>query len=534
MNTKIINPILPGFFPDPSICEANGAYYLVNSSFSYFPGLPIFKSTDCCNWEQIGNIIHRESQLDFIGQGVSRGLFAPTIRYHNGRFYCICTQVDRIGNFFVYADNPEGPWSDPIVIPGAEGIDPSLFFDDDGKVWYTGTRPAPEGVKWNGNWEIWIQQLDIETGKLLGEPKGIWRGALKQCIWPEGPHIYKIDGTYFLMHAEGGTGPDHAVCIAKCDTIDGEWVGKPANPILTHRHLGMGAGVVYVGHADLFKDTNGRWWMVCLASRPYGKVGEKCCNMGRETFLVPVKWENGWPLVSWQTGLVENAYTIEGNVAKRENSDTDAVIFPEKDDFDCDKLADYWISLRSRNPKLVTLSENKGNLRLYASGNICGTEETSFVAQRQTAFSYESYTKMNANLKSNGDGAGLCCFQCENFNYKLQLTLKDGKYFVQLLKNDGSEKLDSVIAEKQVDSNQIVLGVVANKQKLQFVFGADKSNLQVLASDIDATILSVEKAGGFVGTIIGMYAQSENGNESYADFDWFEYKNLTKEWIDNE
>ena len=309
MSKKIINPILSGFYPDPSVCVANGKFYLVNSSFSYFPGLPIFESSDCCEWTQIGNIIDQDSQLNFSGQGVSRGLFAPTIRYNNGKFYCICTQVDRIGNFFVTADKPEGPWSDPIVIEGAEGIDPSLFFDDDGTVWYIGTRPAPEGCKYNGNWEIWIQQIDINTGKLLGDSKGIWRGALKDCVWPEGPHIYKIDGMYYLLHAEGGTGPDHAVCVARCATIDGEWEGKKSNPILTHRHLGKSAGVVYVGHADLFCDNNNRWWMVCLASRPYGQGENRCCNMGRATFLVPVKWEDGWPVAMSQMYSGEKAVT---------------------------------------------------------------------------------------------------------------------------------------------------------------------------------------------------------------------------------
>ena len=190
----IKNPILPGFYPDPSICRAGNKYYLVNSTFDYFPGLPVFESENLCEWVQIGNAIDRESQLDFSNAYMTRGLFAPTIRYNKGKFYIICTQVDKLGNFFISADNPAGPWSDPIKIEGAEGIDPSLFFDDDGTVWYIGTRPAPEGPKWNGNWEIWVQRIDLATGKLYGKDTGIWRGALKRCIWPEGPHIYKIDG----------------------------------------------------------------------------------------------------------------------------------------------------------------------------------------------------------------------------------------------------------------------------------------------------------------------------------------------------
>ena len=162
----IKNPIRPGFYPDPSVCRAGNKYYLVNSSFNYCPGLPIFESENLSEWKQIGNAIDRTSQLDFSNALMTRGLFAPTIRYNKGKFYIICTQVDKVGNFFISADDPAGPWSDPVVIEGAEGIDPSLFFDDDGTVWYIGTRPAPEGPKWNGNWEIWVQRIDLATGKL--------------------------------------------------------------------------------------------------------------------------------------------------------------------------------------------------------------------------------------------------------------------------------------------------------------------------------------------------------------------------------
>lgn len=536
MSNRIVNPILPGFYPDPSICAVNGCFYLVNSSFSYFPGLPIFKSTDLVKWEQIGNIIDRPEQLDFTGAGVSRGLFAPTIRYHEGKFYCICTQVDKIGNFFVTADDPAGPWSNPIPIPGAEGIDPSLFFDDDGTCWYVGTRPAPEGVKWNGNWEIWIQRLNVENGQLLGEPKGIWRGALKNCEWPEGPHIYKINGKYYLLHAEGGTGPDHAVCVARCDTIDGEWVGKKANPILTHRHLGMGAGVIYVGHADLFQDNDKRWWMVCLASRPYGEKGKRFCNMGRETFMVPVMWEEDWPVVSWETGKVENVYSITGHVVQRTPEDIEAVTFPAVEDFNKTELDDFWINLRKRNFDYMSLTEKSGNLRLYGGQEITGNGEVSMLCRRQTGFSYEASTSLTANFSKDGDCAGIVCFQNEKFNYRLQLKLKGQTTLVQLIKAAGGE--DEVIAENVFTGGQKsiygVLRVVAEKQMLRFEFGVDERNLNVLADNIDASILSVEKAGGFVGTIIGMFAVSADDytkKEFYADFDWFRYENTTRDWI---
>lgn len=539
MSVKIINPVLPGFYPDPSVCAVDGNYYLVNSSFSYVPGLPIFKSTDGAKWTQIGNIIDRERQLDFSGQGVSRGLFAPTIRYNNGKFYCICTQVDKIGNFFVTADKPEGPWSDPIVIKGAEGIDPSLFFDDDGTAWYVGTRPAPEGCAYPGNWEIWIQRIDVTTGELLGESKGIWRGALRDCVWPEGPHIYKIFGRYYLIHAEGGTGPDHAVCCARCDTIDGQWVGYKSNPILTHRHLGAGAGVKYVGHGDLFCDNNGRWWMVCLATRPYGEGKERFSNMGRETFIVPVKWEDEWPVCSWETGLVENAYSITGRVTKRDVDDSDAVSFPVIDDFNSDNLDMFWLSLRHRNPDFINCTENSGNLRLYGSGAITESGDTSFVARRQTGFSYEAGTKITCHFVNDNDAAGLVCFQNEKFNYRLQCKKAGRIIQLQLIKACGGD--DEVLVEEVISGGNgdfsCVLRVVAEKQKLRFEYGVDERNMNILIENVDSSILSVEKAGGFVGTLIGVFATAGGDiakKEFYADYDWFKYEDIGRIWVDKQ
>ena len=534
MATRIINPILPGFYPDPSICNADGVYYLVCSSFSYVPGLPVFKSRNLVSWEQIGNVIDRPEQLDFTGAGVSRGLFAPTIRYHEGKFYCICTQVDKLGNFFVTADKPEGPWSNPIAIEGAEGIDPSLFFDDDGTAWYIGTRPAPEGPKYNGNWEIWIQKIDLNTGKLLGESKGIWRGALRDCVWPEGPHIYKINGTYYLIHAEGGTGPDHAVCVARCETIDGEWKGKPANPILTHRHLGSRAGVRNVGHADLVC-ADGKWWMCCLASRPYGEPDHRVCNMGRETFLVPVIWEEGWPVVSWETGLIEQAYSLSGHAVKRDIEDSDATAFPAVDDFNTEELASYWLSLRKRDPGFINCKEKSGVLRIYGGEPVTGDGNVSMVVRRQTGFSFEASCKADFNFYDNEDAAGIICFQNEKYNYRLQLTLKGKIIILQLIKAAGAD--DEVLAEEVMTGGRknvpIVMRVVAEHQKLRFEYGPDERNMNVLIDNIDASILSTDVAGGFVGTVVGMFAVSGGDYKEkkfFVDFDWFRYENSGREW----
>ena len=536
MATRIINPVLSGFYPDPSMCAADGFYYLVCSSFSYVPGLPIFKSKDLTRWTQIGNIIDRPEQLNFEGQRVSRGLFAPTIRYNKGKFYCICTQVDKLGNFIVTADKAEGPWSNPIPVQGAEGIDPSLFFDDDGSCWYVGTRPVPEGPKWNGNWEIWIQRINPDTGVMEGEAKGIWRGALKHCIWPEGPHIYKLFGRYYLIHAEGGTGPEHAVMVARCDTIDGEWVGKPANPILTHRHLGKTAGIVNVGHADLVQTGDGKWWMCCLASRPYGQGESRCANMGRETFLVPVKWEDDWPVVSWETGLIENAYTLAGNVVKRSIDDADSVDFPVIDDFNTAEIPDYWLSLRSRDPAFTNCSEVSGKLRLYGKEKITEVDDVNMLVRRQTGFSYEACTDIDAHFVNDGDEAGIIVFQNEKFNYRLQLVKRSKVVVLQVAKIAGGE--EEILAEETVTGGKedvgLIIRVVAEHQLLKFEYGPDERNLNLLLEGADASILSTEKAGGFVGTTVGMFAEAGGdfkAKEFYADFDWFKYHVFGHEWI---
>ncbi|HHE72603.1 MAG TPA: glycoside hydrolase family 43 protein, partial [Chloroflexi bacterium] len=281
------NPILSGFYPDPSICRVGDDYYLVNSSFEYFPGLPIFHSRDLVHWRQIGHVLDRPEQLNLDGVRPSGGLYAPTIRYHAGTFYVTNTLVDGPGpkgNFIVTATDPAGPWSEPVWLDDAPGIDPSLFFDEDGRVWYVGNRHAFEG-HYPGHCEIWLQELDLENMTLVGERYLLWDGALKGAVYAEGPHLYRVNDHYYLMIAEGGTGHDHAVTIARSDSITGPYYPNPRNPILTHRHLGQDYPIVGTGHADLVETQYGEWWMVALAMRPYDGY---FYNLGRETFLIPV------------------------------------------------------------------------------------------------------------------------------------------------------------------------------------------------------------------------------------------------------
>ena len=276
---SIENPILPGFYPDPSICRVGEDFYLVTSSFAFFPGVPVFHSRDLIHWEQIGHVLTRPEQLPLNCRHISGGIYAPTLRYFDGTFYMITTNVDGIGDFVCTAQDPAGPWSDMHIVHGAPGIDPSLFFDEDGSCWMCGND-------WSkGYGVIWVAPFDTNTFSLCGERVDLWRGAMHDAWAPEAPHIYKKDGWYYLMIAEGGTEFFHSETIARAESITGKYKGYPGNPILTHRHLGYGAPITNTGHADLVELADGSWYMVLLACRP---IEGYHLNMGRETFITPV------------------------------------------------------------------------------------------------------------------------------------------------------------------------------------------------------------------------------------------------------
>ena len=516
MNSCFQNPVLPGFYPDPSICRVGDDYYLVTSTFSYFPGVPIFQSQDLVHWEQIGHVLDRPEQLDLVGVGHSQGIFAPTIRYHEGVFYLITTNVGGGGNFFVTAEDPTGPWSDPIWLD-APGIDPSLFFDDDGSVHYCGTRSAPEGERYDGNGEIFLQRLNLERGALEGPTYPLWRGALLDAIWPEAPHIYKKDGYYYLLIAEGGTGHHHAVTIARSENITGPYVGNPGNPILTHRHLGQSFPIVNTGHADLVETQAGEWWMVLLASRPLGGYYR---NLGRETFLVPVAWEDGWPVVSPGTGKVEWHYPLPELPRQAVRPK------PSLDDFDLPKLDLIWNSLRTPLERFYSLTERPGYLRLYLRKETLGELVTpSFLGRRQQDQSYRVTAALEFSPNQEWEEAGLVAIQSDAFHYRLVICARDGVPAVKLVKRFGGA--ESTLACRAVPAGRVYLQILAVGQSLDFYFGSNLGDLRPLHLDADGRMLSTDCAGGFVGTYLGVYASSKGEPSSnVADFDWFSYEGL--------
>lgn len=519
-----VNPILSGFYPDPSICRVGNDYYLVTSSFSYFPGVPIFHSKDLVNWRQLGHVLDRPSQLDLSDVEQSEGIFAPTIRYNNGIFYVITTWVGggKNNNFVVTAEDPAGPWSEPIWLEDAPGIDPSLFFDEDGKAYYTGTRPLSSGPRYDGDWEIWLQEFDLKAKRLTGDKYVLWKGALVGVIWPEGPHLYKVDGFYYLMIAEGGTGHEHAVTIARSKKITGPYLGNPANPILTHRHLGQNYPIVNVGHGDLVHTQNDEWWMVVLASRPYGGYYR---NLGRETFLVPVVWENGWPVVSPGDGKVLFSYPFPDLPECRWPG-------PEScENFESSSPGLQWNFLRTPT-RFWSLQERPGYLRLYLKPEkITEKSNPAFIGRRQQHLDFSIRTVMEFLPENSGEEAGLVLIQNNRFHYRFVKILVGGEQLIRLIEcNDGKEQ---VIASKKCEWAKVYLKVEARGQDYNFFFGENPAQLRLLAGNIDGRILSTDLAGGFVGTYIGMYVSS-NGQKSnnYADFDWFEYNGYNNQIVE--
>lgn len=523
------NPLLPGFYPDPSICRVNQDYYLVTSTFEYFPGLPIFHSRDLVHWRQIGHVLDRPSQLDLDGIQASRGLYAPTIRYHDGLFYVINTRVDsdystlvsdadHESNFIVTATDPAGPWSEPYWLKGAPGIDPSLFFDDDGRVWYTGNRLPPQGPSYPHHKEIWLQELDLATMQLQGPTYSLWDGAVTGNLEAEAPHLYKINGMYYLLVAEAGTGHNHAVTIARSKNVTGPYEGNHRNPILTHRHLGADYPIACTGHADLVETHNGEWWMVLLATRPYGGY---YYNLGRETFLVPIRWEDGWPIVSPGSGRVEFEYPAPDLPKRRWR------VPPACDNFESETLDLRWNYLRTPREDFWSLAERAGFLRLRLRPQMLSQRANpSFVGRRQQHVNFAACGALDFVPGGAHECAGVVLLQNNDFHFRLVVAgTQDGGAVVRLVKREAGE--ESCLAEQPVDEGRVYLKVEAYGQEYSFYVGTRPQTWQPVAEAVDGRILSTNVAGGFVGAYIGMYASS-NGQPSgnVADFDWFEYVGL--------
>ncbi|WP_343328641.1 glycoside hydrolase family 43 protein [Polaribacter staleyi] len=525
VKTSFTNPILKGFYPDPSICKVEDSYYLINSTFAYFPGIPVFKSDDLVNWKQIGNALDRPEQLDLEGLEVSQGVFAPAISYHNGVFYIINTIVGGKNNFIISASNPAGPWSNPTWLPKVEGIDPSLFFDENGKTYVVfNSNPPNNSPEYDGHRTIKIIELDVKNLKTVGEAKIIINKGAKpedKPIWIEGPHVYNRNGFYYVMAAEGGTAEDHSEVIFRSKNILGPYKSYEKNPILTQRNLKdtRKNPITSTGHADLIEDNLGNWWGVFLGCRPYD--GNHHFNTGRETFMAPVKWENDWPVFDLEGDVVKDHYqiTIEKPLANKPSVNADFI-----DEFNTDTLAFDWLFLRT--PKEKWYSILNGELTINTRPETTsGTSNPSFIGYRQKHLFGEVTTKLSFKAVDENEKAGLIAFQNETHYYYLCKTVKDNKPVVQLLKSteNGTEE----IAFKSIkESDNISFKIEAKGKYYNFFYSINNTDWETIYENADATFLSTKKAGGFVGTIYGMYTTSSGVKSTNAAiFNWFKISN---------
>jgi len=508
-STTFQNPIIPGFYPDPSICRVGDDYYMVHSSFEYFPGVPIFHSKDLVHWKQIGYCLTRKSQLRLDKVRASGGIYAPTIRYHKGTFYMVTTNVDGGGNFYVTAKDPAGPWSEPVWLDQS-GMDPSLFFDDDGKVYYTRHEGQGDGY-------IAQKTLNPETGKLEGDLKKIWDGT--GGIWAEGPHLYKIKGKYYLMISEGGTSYDHMVTIARSDSPWGPFEANPNNPILTHRNR-PDSPIQALGHADLVETPDG-WWMVCLGIRPQGG---RFHHIGRETFLAPVTWnDDGWPVVNGN-GTLE--LTLPAPKLPQHPFEEP----PARDDFDSDKLALQWNFLRNPYDGDYSLTARRGYLRLNGSAVTFNDQDSpAFVGRRQTDFNCVASTQLEFDPNSENEEAGLVARAFDRFHYEIGITFKNGKrqaFFRKIVRGEITDPVKYVY----VQPGPVILSIKATPLSYEFSCQSSIGDREVLGTaltkDLSVENIGFERGMCFTGVYFGMYATG-NGkrNTSPADFDWFEYVN---------
>ncbi|TCP34584.1 glycoside hydrolase family 43 protein [Sphingomonas sp. BK235] len=500
------NPILSGYYPDPSVTRVGDDYYLVNSSFAHFPGLPVFRSTNLVDWTQIGNAIDRPDQLDFTGRRVSEAVFAPDISYHAGVFYIANTCVSCGGNFIITARDPAGPWSKPIWLP-FEGIDPSIFWEGD-RAYIINNRAPNEPPRYDGHRALWVQEYDWRAGKMVGESTQLVNGGVDLAtkpVWIEGPHLLKKDGFYYLTAAEGGTGDNHSQVVFRSPALRGPFMPYAGNPILTQRDLPANRAhpVTSAGHAKLVQTQNGDWWATFLATRPYA---EGHYNIGRETFLLPVTWRGGWP------HILERGRAIPFTAARARLPAGPAPTLPTSgdfgyvDEFDGATLGLQWIGIRTPRRPFYRLAG--GVLELSAAarfGDLSGTP--AFLGRRQQHHVATVSTVLRFAPERDGARAGLAAVQNDRSLLAFAVTRVGGKTMVALYQRDLADS-DTLVASAPVEAGSAVtLTIRAEGGTMAFDYTVGGAR-RTLTERLDTTFLSTQRAGGFVGTVIGPFVEA--------------------------
>ena len=490
---KYHNPVIKGFYPDPSVCYANGKYYLVSSSFQYFPGVPLFESEDLVNWQQIGHVLTRKSQVMLEKINSSGGVFAPTIRYNNGRFYMVTTNDTTHENFYVYTDDIYGEWSDPITVE-QNGIDPSLLFDGE-HVYF-----MSNGTDDNGEGGVVQCEIDIATGKKLSKSKCIWKGSGGRFL--ESPHMYHIGDKYYLMAAEGGTEYGHMITYAKSDSVWGPFENYPENPVLTNRNKAPYI-IQGIGHGDLIQDKNGDWHIMCLGFRQIHKW-RAYHILGREVFLIPVTFhEDGW-FTAGVDGTADAEYEIAGDFTQNEEK---TYTF-ENTAWNVD-----WCYLR--HPALERYELTHGKAVLHGTGiTLDQVDSPTFLGIRQRDF----HMNLAVDVVIDVAEAGVTVYSCENEHYDLAIRKavnKDG-YEAVLKLNIGDIKHEQKVVEIPCAKARLCVGCDGMAYHFSIVLNDTDGVSEILSISLGSAqtkYVSKEVSEGFTGVVLGLYAVGENRAE---------------------
>jgi len=511
---EFYTPILQGCYPDPSITRKGNDYYLVNSSFVMFPGVPIFHSNDLVNWKQIGHVLDRPSQLKVQKTGISAGVYAPDIKYNknNNTFYMITTQISAgMGNIVVKTQDPAKGWSDPVRL-NFDGIDPSLFFDDDGKA-YVIHNDAPKQALYEGHRAIKIWDYDLANDKIIpGSDKIIVDGGTdisQKPIWIEGPHMYKKNGRYYLMCAEGGTGDWHSEVIFVSDSPKGPFKPAPSNPILTQRYFPKDRAnkMDWTGHADLVEGPNGKYYAVFLGIRPNEK---NRVTIGRETFMLPVDWSGEFPV--FENGLVPLKPKLKMPAGVKNQTGQNGFFpngnFSFNDNFQNGKLDLRWIGIRGPRESFISKSKNGLTINPFQE-NIKAQAPISTLFIRHQHNTFDATTTLKYTPKTEKDLAGLVCYQSEKFNYVFGVTKKGNDNYLVLARTERGNT--TIIASEKIDTRKpIKLQVEGKGDNYSFNYSTDNSTFKNLGGTVSGDILSTNVAGGFTGSLIGLYATAGN------------------------
>ena len=507
------NPVLPGFHPDPSIVRVGGDFYLVTSTFAWFPGLPVFHSRDLVNWRLVGHAIDRPGMLDFAGLKIATdGVYAPTIEWHAGRFYifnsCVRCAGEFGGNFYLTAADPAGPWSAPVSLD-FDGIDPSMFVDDDGRAWLVNNGPPMGEPRYEGHRAIWIQEFDLAAGKLVGPRKVLVDGGVNPAekpIWAEGPHIYKVEGWYYLTAAEGGTAEEHSQTIYRSRRPDGPYEAGPVNPILTQRDLAPDRPdrVEAAGHADLVELDDGTWWGTFLATRPF--AGQSTL-LGRETWLLPVRWQDGWPLV---LAPCEAVPPIVRKPDLQPFAGTDWTRWT--DGFDGPVVSPEWLRMRTPGNEQWFAIEN-GELQLVARPAAAGSlGQPSFLGRRLRHPAATYTARLSFAPGADGDFAGLLALIDEAHFLAFGIEQVEGRRMLTVRKRASAgqpERGELATSAPLEERGAIELRLAIDGARADLAWRpAGARPWRTIASGVDVEYMSSIHAGLFTGVVVGPYAVS--------------------------